>query len=42
LIIDLKADVYGNEEKTRQLEELLLSNIKSMEEGMTLVGETEE
>lgn len=42
LIIDLKADVYGDAEKTQQLEELLLSNVKSMEDGMTLVGESEE
>jgi len=42
LIVDMKADIYNNTEKTAILEELLLSNIASMEATMTLVGEEEE
>ena len=42
LIIDLKADIYSSQEKSQILEEMLLSNLKSMETSMTLVGESEE
>jgi len=42
LIIDLKADIYRDASKTQIMEEMLLTNLKSIETGMTLVGEEEE
>ena len=42
LLTDLKADVYSTTERTLAVEELLLSNIASMEASMTLQGDEEE
>lgn len=42
LIMDLKTDIYRDASKTQILEDMLLTNLASMEANMTLLGESEE